>query len=97
MSDTTHKPLGHCEECSKPIMPGDVASYGGPDDLWLCEDHSYTIKDQVNWLREVLEDGSWSDEDFGFDSEDEVRNLLARFEAELAATGNRTMATVHHV
>ena len=33
MADTTHEPLGCCEQCGKPLMPGDTASYGGPDDI----------------------------------------------------------------
>lgn len=88
------EPLGHCETCGKSIMPGDKATFGGPDSLWLCEDHSATLQDNITWYHELLANGSWAEDWLNFESEDEVRGLLAQAEAEIAATGNRTMAVV---
>lgn len=91
--DDAPEPLGHCEQCGEPILPGDKASYGGEDALWFCEKHSSTMKDQCAWVREVLADGTWSDLGF-WDDEVEARNYLDKLETEYLTTGDRTMATV---
>jgi hypothetical protein len=103
MTDKTNdhdapEPLGHCEHCGKPIMSGDKAMYGGPDGLWTCEEHNAKLQDKIDWLRGIVADNADDDDyaDWYFDSKDAASTALAEAEAEMAATGNRNLATVYH-
>lgn len=82
--------IGNCEECGKAIMPGDKYTYGGEDCLFFCEQHAATLKDQIEWYRDMIKDGGWEDY---FDDLIALENALDRAETEYLATGNRTMAT----
>lgn len=84
--------LGMCEGCPRPIFEGD-RHYRTVDGCWLCEDHSPMLSDVAKQYREILAAPDFDPGELPFDTPEEMAAMADQIEREVAADGDRSLAT----
>lgn len=81
-----NQPVYHCEQCSKPLFPGDMAQIDS-EGAAMCPDHAAGIADFVAfWEADLQSDAPlWPD---AFLSLDHLHQQIDSWKGDMAAHGN---------
>ncbi|NPD16935.1 hypothetical protein HOY34_17215 [Xinfangfangia sp. D13-10-4-6] len=88
LTTNTEEAYYHCEQCGKPLFPGDKVQLDS-EGIAFCEEHAATLSDLIAYwepdLAEDEENAGWPE---FFDDPEEVRAKIEEWKARLAAGGD---------